>query len=302
MYKSLIVISSFCSLFLFSSCSAQVSYDQYQEVVSENFNLREDNQQLTKRYNDLLEKFSLYQEEIVKWEKQTKEAIAEYEKKIQGAVLPPYISMNGRKASFSFRNLNEDLESWSIDVQVVEGSVIKGTFMRNLSFSELERFGASEIAQEFYTDSKYVYLSSGSRVIDCRPYCNETLPNLTAHFFEIHTDDETRIREIWNMVTQLSIYTGEMKETPRLPYETLLFGGGDCEDLAILTASLLRSMSSEWEIKFVYMDGDSPEDCKDVNHVAVWVDTGTYKTFVESTQAVEMCPFNLVDGYYFEVP
>ena len=103
------------------------------------------------------------------------------------------------------------------------------------------------------------------------------------------------------MVTQLNTYSEDIEDTPRLPYETLLEGGGDCEDLAILTASILKAVNPEWNVSLVYMDLDNPTDLKDLNHVTVYVETNEISTFVEPTSKTQMDPFGTVDGYYLEI-
>jgi len=221
-------------------------------------------------------------------------------KNTEGAVVPPYITMVDRKANFAYRTLNGEIESRSFDVETFEANTVTGTFMRLLDISDLNRLGLSIIAQRFINGTKYVNLGN-MQYIDCRPYIvKENFQNTT--FYSLHTDDESRIKEVWNMVTQLCSYVGELKETPRLPLETLLFGGGDCEDLAILTASILKAMCSDWTVQLVYMDSDNPTSYKTVNHVSVFVDTGTYQTFVECTRKNVMNPYQIVDGFYVDVP
>lgn len=125
--------------------------------------------------------------------------------------------------------------------------------------------------------------------------------NMAQSFYTRYSDDESRIKEVWNMVTQLNRYTSEVIETPRLPLETLLLGGGDCEDLAILSASILKEMSPAWKVNLVYMDCANEINPEILNHVTVHVDTGTYKTFVECTQGNIMSPWEQVNGFYLEV-
>jgi len=48
----------------------------------------------------------------------------------------------------------------------------------------------------------------------------------------------------------LNDYVGEIEETPRFLLETLLMGGGDCEDSAILLGSSLYSMAPERDVTF----------------------------------------------------
>ncbi|MFC1983620.1 hypothetical protein ACFLVO_01205 [Chloroflexota bacterium] len=310
-WKSLVLVLLVSFMGIIPSCS----YSQDNGELTNQYNtLVQKHNDLIQEYNNLLEQNNGYREdreqllnELSNYQSELNTALEEYESELttalEGAIVPPYITMNGRKASYSFRNLDNKIESWSYDVETLEANTIIGTFMRNVSISDLNRIGLSDIAQKFINGSKYVNLGGEFTCVDSRPYLSkENFQNDALGFYSRHTDDESRVKEVWNMVTQLCPYTGEMKETPRLPLETLLFGGGDCEDLAILTASILKAISSDWTIQLVYMDSNSPTSCKTVNHVSVFVDTGEYKNFVECTQKSIMSPYESVDGYYVNVP
>ncbi|MFA5382934.1 MAG: hypothetical protein WC356_07220, partial [Candidatus Micrarchaeia archaeon] len=115
--------------------------------------------------------------------------------------------------------------------------------------------------------------------------------------------DEERIGAVWYIITNLIRYTPEIKETPRLPLETLLGAGGDCKDSSILIASILKSMNSEWNVSLVYIDTNNLEDPKDLNHVIVYIDTGNYSTYIETTSNEIINPYyeKEINGFYFEI-
>jgi hypothetical protein len=163
--------------------------------------------------------------------------------------------------------------------------------------------GLTVLSQRFTNGSKNITLGGKFHGLDCNPYVQpDNFKLLVDNIYSSFPDDASRIKEVWNMVTHLCPYTNETTSfTPRLPLETLLFGGGDCKDLAILTASILREMSSSWTVQLVYMDSDNPTSYKTLNHVSVFVDTGTYKTYVESTENEIMNPYQNVDGFYEEI-
>jgi len=318
MWKLFVLVFLISFLVIVSSCSYSQDNseltNQYNALVQKYNSLVQQNNDLVQQYNSLLEQNNKYREdkeqllnELDKYQSELNAVLGKYQNELttalEGAIVPPYITMNGRKASYSFHNLDNQIESWSFDVETLEANTMLGTFMRGLDISELNQLGLSSISQRFNNGSKYVNLGGRFRSLDFRPYISkENFPNLASGFFSRHADDESRIKEVWNMVTQLCPYTGEMKETPRLPLETLLFGGGDCEDLAILTASILKAMSPDWTVQLVYMDGDNPTSIQTMNHVTVFVDTGKSKTFVESTQKSIMSPYTSVDGFYVNVP
>ncbi len=302
--KKILLLISACLLLLFSgSCSfLDVNEPAYSHLEQEYNSLAEEHNNLINQYNALVAQNNalLTRESAHIAEKeQLIDEMQTYYEQMNGAITPPYITMNGRKATFTFRDLNGNIESWTFDVEILEANTVTGTLMRELEIADLNELGLGDIAQRFKKKSKYINLDDDFRRIDCRPYIvKENFLNWAPAFYFKHTDDESRIMEVWNMVTQLCPYTGELEETPRLPLETLLFGGGDCEDLAILTASILKGMSPGWDVKLVYMDADNPSDYVNINHISVFVDTGDFNTFVESTQGAIMNPYESVKGFY----
>lgn len=295
MKRLAIVIFLLVVLCLSSACATSADYDRlvtdYNDLVNEYNELLAEHNKLVDEYNELDAQFEQYVNEV-----------EEYSKQFEGATAPPYLLVKGRESNLVFHNLNGNLEYWNWKVEALEASIIWGRFMREMDIADLEYLKLYDIANRFSTGSKYVQLKEYGNCLDFRPYIMEDIfEPIASEFFSRHPDDESKIREVWNMVTQLNTYCGETMETPRLPLETLLLGGGDCEDLAILTASILKAMPADWDVKLVYMDGDNPTNINDVNHVTVYVDTGKYKTFVESTQGEIMCPWEEVDGFYFEL-
>ncbi len=294
MKKLATIILLIAVLSLASGCTSQADYDrlitEYNDSVYQYNELLASHNDLIDDYNELTTQFEQYVEEV-----------EEYSEQFEGAIVPPYLLVENREVNLVFHNLDGDLEYWNWKVEALEASVLRGYFMREMDISTLNYLGWHDIANRFTTDSKYVQLR-GRRALDFRPYIMEdAFEPIASEFFARHPDDESKIREVWNMVTQLNKYSTEITETPRLPLETLLLGGGDCEDLAILTASILKAMPAEWDVSLVYMDGDNPTNINELNHVTVYVDTGRYKTFVESTQGEIMNPWEEVDGFYLEV-
>ena len=209
---------------------------------------------------------------------------------LYGAKLPPYIEIENRNVKAVFKASDETLHCWTIGVDVLESQIQYGWYKRNyeLEYVNLRDSETSEIHE----------------VIDFRPFIVENNFEIviTDIYYDLQNNDRAFVYEVWYIVTQLTTYSEEIEETPRFPLETLIGGGGDCEDMAILIASMLKAAPANYVIKLVYMDADNPTDPKDVNHVIVWVETPSgYKTFVDGTSKTTMCPFTKVEGWYFEV-
>lgn len=116
-----------------------------------------------------------------------------------------------------------------------------------------------------------------------------------------HQTDRKRLRGAWNFVTQLNEYVSEIGDTPRYPLETLLMGGGDCEDSAILLGSILYAMPTDWDIEFVFMDIDNPTNPQNINHVLIGVDTSDGYELIETTSDTTMTAFDKVNGFFVKV-
>jgi FtsZ-binding cell division protein ZapB len=327
MKRLAIIFSLLLVTIISSSCGNSADYDnltkKYHNVINENNEIVTQYNELRSKYNQLINEYNelhseynqlvdkynnsteQYEHQLAELQERTKQLLGELDQihtTFEGAIVPPYLLVEDRKVNLVFRNLNGELEHWYWGVEALEASIIKGQFMREINVSDLNYLGLHDIANRFTKGSKYIQLSGQGRFLDFRPYViKEPFEPLASDFFSRHSDDESKIKEVWNMVTQLDTYSKEITETPRLPLETLLLGGGDCEDLAILTASILKAMSPEWDVSLVYMDADNPAKFSKLNHVTVFVDTGKYKTFVESTQGHVMSPWVQVDGFYFKV-
>ena len=268
--------------------------------------------------------------------------VQRYNELIEGAATPPYVQIENRTVYAVFKASDETLHRWSVPLDSLEASVKLGYYKRELipeifvpmleglydwyyevcasiqtlyayygqtvDFSnELSDF--RDVIENLRPEGvQYVNLEDSETgqihyVIDYRPFVVEN--GFTTVIPDLYRDlgnDEDFVYEIWYVVTQLTTYHPEIEETPRFPLETMLGGGGDCEDMAILIASMLKAAPANYVVKLVYMDADNPTDAKDVNHVVVWVETPSgYKTFVDGTSKTVMSPFTLVDGWYLEV-
>jgi len=327
MKKAAIVILLITVLCIIAACAPSADYQRlttsyenlveaynelhlaYNNLISEHNTLASQYNALHAAYDELIVKHNKLTAEYERYSNEVEEHVKELEGYVQnlpeileGAIVPPYLLVENRNVYIVFRDLDNNIEHWYWDVEALEASVILGQFMRKIDIPTLEYLGLRDIANRFPTGSKYVQMKEQGRCLDYTPYVMEGyFKTIASEFFSRHYDDESKIREVWNMVTQLNAYSKEITETPRLPLETLLLGGGDCEDLAILTASILKAMPAEWDISLVYMDLDNPMEINEVNHVTVYVDTGEYRTFVESTRGDIMSPWEEVNGFYLEV-
>ena len=98
-------------------------------------------------------------------------------------------------------------------------------------------------------------------------------------------DDDNFIYEVWFITSQLTVFSTDIGEDPRFALETLIRGGGDCEDTVILIADMIRSSSytNDWKMNMLYFDSDNPTNPKQVNHVSLEVKTPDSFYVLETT-------------------
>jgi|APSaa5957512535_1039671.scaffolds.fasta_scaffold25150_3 hypothetical protein len=120
---------------------------------------------------------------------------------------------------------------------------------------------------------------------DFRMYVKTSFVNVIDQVYDNSINDEDFIYEVWYIVSKLTTYSIDIGEYPQYALETLARGGGDCEDMVILIADMLRSSShtKSWKIQMVIFDMDNIENAKTVNHVALKVDTGKESFIIEAT-------------------
>jgi hypothetical protein len=214
------------------------------------------------------------------------------ENALEGAIAPPYVQIENRTVHMVFKASNGTLHQWTIGENVLEAQIQLGWYKREITH-----------------DVEYLNLTDNQtgetyRIMDYRPFIieNNFTEVITDLYHELGDNDEAFVHEVWYIVTQLTTYNSNTSEAPRFPFETLVGGGGDCKDLAVLEASMLKAVPANYVVDLVYMDSDNPTAPENVNHVTVWVETPSgYKTFVEGTEHVEMNPYTEVDGWYFQV-
>jgi hypothetical protein len=229
-----------------------------------NFSLRSEFDDLKKKYDDLN-----------KW-----------------AVVPPYILTKQRNITVAFNKLDGSIDSWDLPFDTFEKELERGNIARSI-VSQPSNFQHlySDNGKDFYTEDMTLFVDPTS--------FEKVVPDL---YYESGNNEEKFIKEVWNFVTQLSIYSNEIGEIPRFPLETLNAGGGDCEDTAILFASMILAAPVDWKVQLVYMDIDNPTNPQKPNHVAVHIDTGTSVYLIETTSDIDMQPYSGgVKGWYYDV-
>lgn len=252
--------------------------DNAKESDQEGYVSRSEYEELRQKYEDLRE---------------------DYQNLQQRALLPPYVTTGQQTAAVTFETLSGEINTWSWDSSALTAQNTTGSIIRELSYSEMEYLNLNEFG--FEGGSKYQRLGDFGLYYQLNPFViASNFTPLAEDLYNRNQADTDRIREAWNFVTQLNEYVADIGETPRFPLETLLLGGGDCEDSAILLASILYAMPTDLNTKFWYIDIDNPADPQNINHVIVGAETDERAYLIETT-GNQMQPYDEVDGFAVDV-
>lgn len=195
---------------------------------------------------------------------------------------PPYTSISNRTVSWHFKISSGDIQVWTMPIDTYKSQIEKAkpTATLTLRYST----GVTFTVRDF---TKFVDTWSFSKVI----------PSL---YLKIN-DDKKFIYEVWYIVSQLSTYNRVEGDDARWSLETLTEGGGDCDDTSVLVASMLKVASANYHVQLVYCDANNPTNPKAMNHMLVYVEAGSYKTYIETTSKTSMNPYTTgITGWYYD--
>ncbi len=239
--------------------------------------------QLESEFNRLQTDHDYLQDSYDGLEENYSDLEVEYSNTLAESLAAPYTAISGREVTSAWSDLNGDLYLW--------------TWPMDTYRAWIEKPKPDDTVRLRYEPTGDVYT-----LVDFVPFVrSEFFDDVVASLYERSADENAFAREAFNIVTQLTVYSADIGEIPRWPVETLTEAGGDCEDLAILFASLLKAAPYPYEVSLVYMDSDNPTDPQDVNHVIVWVETDDWSTFAETTAIDGWGYYDRVVGWYYEL-
>jgi len=246
---------------------------------------------LQKLYQTLLSNYQTLQAKYSQLAGKYENLQYKYSEIVTEALFPPYTVISNRTIKWVFKTSYGELTEWSMPIDtyrsiVTQPEPVSYLNLYNSETGETYRVRDYTLFVESESFSKVIpdlYYEMEQKLILPRPY------------------EEQLVHEIWHIVSQLTVYSPDIGDDPRWALETLTEAGGDCEDLAILAASMLKAAPVNYEVYLVYMDTDNPEHPEKVNHVIVYVKYGEYSTFVEATNKHVMNPYASVKGWYYKV-
>jgi hypothetical protein len=218
--------------------------------------------------------------------------LTSYDTLAHRSITPPYILVHDRMVTMAFVKRDNSDVAWDVPFDALERDINRGHRDRTSVLNRL--FSTIQLTKD---------TGETISVTDYRKFVDASLfAGVMADLYAQSESDYAFIDEVWHIVGQLTSYADEIRDTPRYPLETLLAGGGDCEDTSILFASMIKAAPVDWTVELVYMDSRNPTALVEMNHLIVSVDTGQGSYLVETTSKTNMLPYNKgVDGWYQEI-
>jgi hypothetical protein len=238
------------------------------ELLADFDRLKADHNQLLREHAQLQANYALLNEQFDSYQGE--------------AITPPFIAIQGRYIDVAFHKLDGTQVNWSIPFDRYELELERGIRAR----SGVLGMGMPILRLTHGPDQE-IWVTDFRGFMDSSPFVT-----VMTDIYEQSPDDRTFIMETWSIVGQMISYVFEEDEIPRYPLETLVSGGGDCEDTAILFASMIQAAKPEWTLELVYMNSKSPTDPMGFSdHVIVFIDTGLEHYYVETTRTDVMEPY-----------
>ncbi|MCJ7583332.1 MAG: DUF2730 domain-containing protein [Anaerolineales bacterium] len=122
------------------------------------------------------------------------------------AIIPPYIITKNRNVTIAFNKLDGTVDYWEIPFDSLENESYRGYFTRSIAEE------SSNIVSLKTDNGEYFYVEDMTLFVDPSSFEN-VIPKL----YRQSGSDSSFIKEVWNIVTQLSIYSQEIGEIPRFP-------------------------------------------------------------------------------------
>jgi len=269
------------------------NYDQlaqeYQTLASEKDALAAEHNTLVSQYNTLNDEYgilldnydTLYAENTQLIEKYNSLA-GDYRILENIAIKPPYIVVHDRMVDTTFYDTNGQLITWTTPFAGLEYDIEYGAYMRRLIVDE-----------EWKTVRVYTEYNDAIWIRDFSDFITpDTFEYVVPQLYNDSSSAYNFVYRLWYIIGQLANYASEDLETPRYSLETLLAGGGDCEDLSILLASLVQAAPVDWYVDLVYVDSENINNPQSPDHVVVYINTGQETFIVETTSDQEMLPYH----------
>ena len=219
-----------------------------------------------------------------------------YDNYVSNSICDSHVKYSIDKINFAVCDSKGNSYFWEMDRNVYDDMIINGN---NLSI---------------YNSENPIYLVNDDGLeftaIGLDGFVYGAFESIIDDVYNNSNSDSDFIYEVWYIVSEITEYGSDrddgyyMGDEGRYALDTLARGGGDCEDLVILVADMLVSSkyTKDWDIQYIYIDGDNPTNPETTNHVILYVDDGTYSYYIEATNSPRWDYYpNGIIGWYFDV-
>ncbi len=243
-------------------------------LKDENRGLKQDNKELKNQVKGLRESYENYVEEVktyVEGVELYNKAIDDYQQKIddyqqeidkQSKV--PQTTITKEEVKLKLFDSKGNQYNWVVPIETYETYV-----------------------QYSYVPTQVIKYPDGrtQKVGEFSSFVKGSFTKVIDEIYDNSSSEGNFIYEVWFITSQITIYSTDIREDPRFAVETLVRGGGDCEDTVILIADMIRSSSytKDWKMNMLYFDSDNPTNPKQVNHVSLEVKTPDSSYVLETT-------------------
>jgi len=262
--------------------SSYESLEASNNLLNKNYNdLQAEHSRQITAYNSLQTDYKSLQTAHLELQADYVNKAAEYNTLLKTALQPPYVSISGREIIWAWIDSGRVIHYWELPIDTYRYWI--------------ER---PEPTQRVNLNTTNGVVS----MVDFRPYMvPDTFRNVIPPIASKYTDGIAFAKEMFNLVTSLTVYSSDIGETPRWPAETMTEAGGDCEDVAILFAALLKASSFNYTLRLVYMDMDHPDDPVSPNHVFIEVTYSGQTVYVDCTSKSGWNCWSSFTGWFFPI-
>jgi len=215
-----------------------------------------------------------------------------------------------------FQNFNSTIQQ-AVQVEKCKPltSITNGTYVWNFCDSKGNQYTWSMqttsydylIKKPFPVDTILIKEADGTVVVypDYSKFVQPSFSNVIDKVYDNAGNDEQFLYETWFIVSQMTTYSQDITNSNLWPLQTFSDAKGDCKDLSILLASMIRSSShtKDWKIYLGILDANNPSDPKIYNHMMVSVHIGNETHFIEATQKQNGIDYwkVMLNGYWLTV-
>ena len=268
---------------------------EYDSLNSEYIRVFSDYSDLTFDYDDLSSEYdSLYDEYDTVYDDRDDlyddydELYADYDSLWNETHLRTTIS--GTSVYWDFSDSKGNLYSWSMPIATFENQIEYNTY---------------HTYQQTHVNPYLLDLNGRTiKMLNLDGFLQKSFTDTIDLVYDNSYDSSDFIREVWYIVSQMTVYDYDITERSegRYALETFTRTGGDCEDLVILIADMLMSSkhTKSWTFEYVLMDSDNPTNPQNVNHAILYVHDGQYRYYIEATAppSWDYYPQGVVGWYY----